>query len=292
MLAAVFFSPKKIVESFMPKSPPSLNRALRDEYQQLFDTCQIKHDKLNFVDDTVKKIAVNQARYESVGNPLNIPWYFIALIHNMECSLDFTRHLHNGDPLSQRTVHVPAGRPEAGNPPFDWTVSATDALKYERINLRTDWSLPAMLYFMEGYNGFGYRNYHPDVKSPYLWSYSDKYVKGKYGADGKWNPELVSKQCGVAVILKRMQEKNLVKFDSTEVPSPDTLTNLNIPLPKSGKANVDQLNIRADAGVNFEKVAVPLSIGKEVEILEEKNEWYKVRTSIEGWVSKKFISSQ
>ena len=31
-----------------------------------------------------------------------------------------------------------------------------------------------------GFNGWGYRLYHPNVKTPYLWSYTDKYSKGKY----------------------------------------------------------------------------------------------------------------
>ena len=31
-------------------------------------------------------------------------------------------------------------------------------------------------------------------------------------------------------------------------------------------------------------------LAEQVEILEEKNGWYKVRTKIEGWVSKKYIT--
>jgi len=34
----------------------------------------------------------------------------------MECGLDFTRHLHNGDPLIARTVRAPAGRLVDGRP--------------------------------------------------------------------------------------------------------------------------------------------------------------------------------
>jgi len=57
-----------------------------------------------------------------------------------------------------------------------------------------------------------------------------------------------------------------------------------------GRVNTDLLNIRAGAGVNFEKVAQPLTKGADVEILEERNGWYKVRTKIDGWVSKKYIT--
>jgi len=36
-------------------------------------------------------------------------------------------------------------------------------------------------------------------------------------------------------------------------------------------------------------VANPLTKGKKVTILEEHNGWYKVKTEIEGWVSKGYI---
>jgi lysozyme family protein len=39
-----------------------------------------------------------------------VPWYVIAVIHNMECGLDFTEHLHNGDPLACRTINDPPKR--------------------------------------------------------------------------------------------------------------------------------------------------------------------------------------
>jgi len=42
------------------------------------------------------------------------------------------------------------------------------------------------------------------VKSPYLWSFSNHYLKGKYVADGKWDPNAVSQQAGAMVILRRL----------------------------------------------------------------------------------------
>ena len=41
-----------------------------------------------------------------------------------------------------------------------------------------------MLFRLEAYNGSGYRDKHPDVKTPYLWSFSNHYTRGKYVADG------------------------------------------------------------------------------------------------------------
>ena len=52
-----------------------------------------------------------KARYAAVGKPFGIPWHVVGIIHMLEAAANFTTHLHNGDPLTARTVHVPAGRP-------------------------------------------------------------------------------------------------------------------------------------------------------------------------------------
>jgi len=60
--------------------------------------------------------------------------------------------------------------------------------------------MPRMLYLLEKYNGFGYRMRR--VPTPYLWSFSNLYEKGKFLQDGRFDPEAVSKQCGAALMLK------------------------------------------------------------------------------------------
>lgn len=62
-------------------------------------------------------------------------------------------------------------------------------------------------------------------------------------------------------------------------------------LPESGKVVASKLNIREGAGSEYDKVAKPLMKGKEVKILSEHNGWYKVETTITGWVSKGFIDT-
>ena len=179
-----------------------LTDALRDEYQRLFNTCEVRPEKLGEVRSLAAKIIQNRKRYEAVGQPLSIPWQFIGIIHNMESSQRFDQHLHNGDPLTARTVHVPAGRPVSGQPPFTWEESATDAMTLEGLDNVIEWNLPTMLYQMEKYNGFGYRTRHPEVLSPYLWSGSNHYTKGKFVQDGVFDPDAVSMQDGGAVILQ------------------------------------------------------------------------------------------
>jgi lysozyme family protein len=191
---------------------------LSDDYQRLFDTCQIRPERLQEVESLIKNITQNRNRYKAVGDLLGIPWYFIGVIHCLEASLNFNKHLHNGDPLTARTVQIPKGRPKDGEPPFTWEQSATDALQIKKLNQVADWSLPATLYRLEAYNGFGYRAFHPEVLSPYLWSYSNHYTKGKYVADGTFSLTSVSKQCGASVLLRRMAEIGTLQFKPDGMP--------------------------------------------------------------------------
>jgi len=179
-----------------------LTDELKKEYRKLFDSCVINSSKIDLVNGIKGRMLSNKDRYEAVAEGLKIPWQFVGIIHNMEASMSFNCHLHNGDPLSGRTVHVPAGRPLGGRPPFTWEDSATDALKLRGIDQCKDWTIEGMLYQIEGYNGWGYRLHHPEVLSPYLWSFSNHYTMGKYIADGTWSETAISNQCGAAVLLK------------------------------------------------------------------------------------------
>ena len=182
------------------------------DYRNLFSTAEIKPGKIVELDAIINKMLQNQGKYQTVADRLGnkIPWWVIAVIHSMECSLNFTRHLHNGDPLTHRTVHVPADRPLKGNPPFTWEQSAEDALRLKHFELVTDWSLENILYLLEKYNGMGYRNPKVNINTPYLWSYTNHYSKGKYVSDGHYDPKAVSGQPGAASILKRMQQRKII----------------------------------------------------------------------------------
>jgi len=191
---------------------PKFTAALAKEYSDLFNRCKIAPDKMAEVKEVVQRILQYQNRYASIAAQSTVPWYVIAVIHNMECGLDFTKHLHNGDSLKRRTVNVPAGRPKIGQPPFTFEVSALDALEYDKLTEWDDWSIGGICYKLEGFNGWGYRA--RDINSPYLWSYSNLYTSGKYVADNKWSGTAVSSQCGAAVILRRMSDHGAIDLVS------------------------------------------------------------------------------
>lgn len=196
---------------------PTLTAALRSEYESLFNNCVISSKRASEVGRLVDKLLANRARYAAVSKTSGVPWHFIAATHNMESSQNFAKHLHNGDPLSARTVQEPAGRPASGSPPFTWEESAADALAIKKLGAATDWSLAGTLYRLELYNGWGYRTYHPETLTPYLWGWSNHYVSGKYVKDGVWSPTAVTDQCGAAVLLRRFAELGEIAFAATAV---------------------------------------------------------------------------
>jgi|GEM_PF-3571704 len=196
---------------------------IADEYVAMFESAKIRPEKLSEVRWHANKIVAGREVYEKIEAKTNVPWYFTGLIHGMECSFSFSRHLHNGDSLKARTWQVPAGRPKEGNPPFTFEESACDALAYDKLAGQSDWSLARMLHRLEIYNGFGYRR-KLGTASPYLWSYSNHFTKGKYVNDGIYDPDAVSKQCGAAVMLKDLVERGIVTIGAATAPQP-------VPLP-------------------------------------------------------------
>jgi lysozyme family protein len=177
-----------------------LSRLLREEYRQRFNSAKVTPARQEIVAQSVRRILSNRARYERITKSMTMPWYFLAIIHGLEADFRFDSHLHNGDPLTGRTVRVPAGRPSQGAPPFSWEESAIDAITVNRYDKWNDWSIAGMLVIWERYNGLGYRQY--GVNSPYVWACTDLYAKGRYIADGRYDANAEPRQCGAAAILK------------------------------------------------------------------------------------------
>ena len=62
-------------------------------------------------------------------------------------------------------------------------------------------------------------------------------------------------------------------------------------LPELGRVSANVLNIRESPTNDGKKVAMPLTKGTKVKIIDEANGWYKVSTEIEGWVFAKYIDN-
>lgn len=181
---------------------------LKDDYESLWSRMELKPSMSKGVDYGAAKVLSGRARYEAVSEKTGVPWFMIGLMHLMESGCDFSKHLHNGDPLTARTINVPKGRPKTKGP-WTWEESAVDAIVYDKLDKVSDWSLPRVAYCMESFNGWGYRKYHPEVANPYLWSGCTHYARGKYvedppGSKTRWVADLESKQVGSMPVLKKL----------------------------------------------------------------------------------------
>jgi lysozyme family protein len=155
----------------------------------------------NFTPVARRLVAPNaNARYQAVSAKTGVPWAVIAVIHQRECSQDWSGSLAQGDPWNRVSVHVPAGR----GPFRSWEEAAVDALvncaPYAARN--KDWSIGRTLSKLEQYNGLGYAA--RGRPSPYIWSGTDQYQSGKYVRDGVYDPNVVDSQPGCAGLLKAM----------------------------------------------------------------------------------------
>ncbi|MGO6676436.1 hypothetical protein [Rhizobium leguminosarum] len=208
-----------------PENPPvgkvpAVAKAWAEAYQNLWDTMDVRDSFKSQALAIAKKIVNGQAKYAAAVQGTKIPWWFIGVVHSMECGLKFSTHLHNGDPLTARTVKYPPNRPAIINGlPIDWVYSAKDAIDYEKLKLVTDWSLSSVLYHWHRYNGIDNQYKKRQIPTPYLWSGSQHYVKGKYTSDHNFDPNAVSKQVGAAVILWALFEIKAVSLGEGQVPT-------------------------------------------------------------------------
>jgi lysozyme family protein len=200
-LMAIYAQSEALAEGAEEAVAPDFSK-LKPDYERLFASATIPAARKAVVAWHVSMLRKGKSRYQAVEAITRAPWWFVGIVHAMEASFSFTGHLHNGDPLGTQTVQVPKGRPKPWNPPSDWVSSAVDAITVEGHANQADWSLARTLFRFEAYNGFGYHG--RGINSPYLWSFSNHYSKGKFVKDGKFDPNAVSKQCGAAVMLRAL----------------------------------------------------------------------------------------
>lgn len=177
------------------------------DFIEMWNKCELdkEPDKIKSIEQTVNKIILNKHIYLQVQVATNVPWYFVGALHFMEASLNMRSCLHNGQPWNQKTTIVPIGR----GPWNSWSEAAIDAMKYDKLNLVSNWNYPKIMQLAEKYNGTGYRK--RGITSPYVWSFTNmSHELGKYVSDGKFDPLAKHSRPGVASIIKFMVIKNLI----------------------------------------------------------------------------------
>jgi lysozyme family protein len=170
-------------------------------YEKLWDECLIMPPKFAMVARETDRLLQAKQRYQKVEEITNVPWQMVGALHGLESDFSFGCYLANGDSLQIKTKHVPAGR----GPFVNWEEGAVDALKFEGLAGRQDWSIEQMLFMAEKWNGLGYLRYHSAHLSPYLWSCTVWETPGRYCDDGKFDPKGISLQVGFAAFLKQLE---------------------------------------------------------------------------------------
>src|ERR1700733_9459741 len=162
------------------------------EMTQTWGRMHINPVHLPAIDAAAKRIFANKARFLRVTNLTHVPWDVIAVIKEREAGVDpnFKGFLGNGQMIigtGQKSTLVPADR----GPFSTWEGGAYDALVNCPPFARRwkDWSIGGKLTLLMEYNGEGY--WEMGVSDPYIWAFTDQYVKGKYGRDGHYDPNLV-----------------------------------------------------------------------------------------------------
>lgn len=180
-----------------------------DKYNDQWGMMVIRDNmRLQILEDA-KLILKYRKQFELATYGTKIPWQFAGIIYYRECTCDFKGHPHNGDSLRRRTVNVPAGRPiknPASASGYTFVESFADLIQLKGWDKVPVWSIQALLYYFESNNGFGYRRLKVPIMSPYLWSGTEYYTKGKFASDGKYDGRLKDKQIGCAPLFRYLTD--------------------------------------------------------------------------------------
>lgn len=178
-------------------------------YAKWWDAMVIKPERVREFTLEAEYSVSHKATYLEIqeATPNKVPWLMLAVIHWRESIQDraghprFDTYLGNGQLLSRRTTIVPKGRgPFTG--PHAFLNGALDALKLDGILDVSDWRLEKMLFWITGFNGWGY-GMHP---SPYVWGGTNIQVRGKYVADHVYDDTVWDPQPGAAPLLKTISK--------------------------------------------------------------------------------------
>lgn len=178
---------------------PTFNE-LKAEYGRLWRTMSPTPTRAASVTNAARKLLAGVARYKAVAANTGVPAIFLMASHWRESNGKWDTYLGNGQKLSKVTTIVPTGR----GPFPTWEAGANDALRLHNLDAVRGWTIERVAFELERWNGWGYHN--RNLPSPYLWAGTQHSRKGKYVADGKFDPEAVDQQLGCMPLIRRLIE--------------------------------------------------------------------------------------
>lgn len=167
---------------------------LEEVYSEMLDLYEICDDWKGRVVQEADALIKNSNRYLVVQQATGVDWELIASLHNLESGGDFAKTIRDGGAIRAATWEADTinALKEQG---------VTDAFKNNPVDSQKE---EFACWIAEKWNGFAYRKYNYGP-TPYLWSGTNFYVKGKYVADGKYDPNAVSKQVGFVPLYMELR---------------------------------------------------------------------------------------
>ncbi|HEY9636966.1 MAG TPA: hypothetical protein V6D14_26430 [Coleofasciculaceae cyanobacterium] len=229
---------------------------LKPRYEELFASCQIRSSWLDRIARVAQYLGNQRAQYNPIEAQTTVPWWFIGILHYREANFQ-EGHLHNGDPLTGRTIHFPQGRPLA--PPangfaYTFVESAVDALCMMKYHRAKDRSVAAWLWRFEMWEGFRYAS--KGINSEYLWNGTNHFGsglnQGKFVSDDQFDPTAKSDQVGTAAIVWYLLYKGMLGAEGQELLATPTQTGSN------GNTSV-LASVAADSSFNYTSGSVTAS---------------------------------
>lgn len=199
---------------------------LKGIYDELYRVMKVHSDREKELNDICDQLIKNRRRYEAIEEETDVPWWWIAAIHNMESGGRFDCHFLNGDSLKKRTVREPKGLPiedpiHGWSQGYTWEESCICGIEEKGYDDVRDNSLNAWLWRGHRYNGmgnvgyFGRKGMRSYLYTPYLWSGTHIYQKGKFTSDGEYDSESISEQIGIAPIIRELIKRDQEIEDPT-----------------------------------------------------------------------------
>lgn len=175
-------------------------------YEDLWGSMEILPGWRGMVRAAAARIDSNrEGLYAPAERATGVPWIVPGMLHELESGCRAECQILNGQRWDRKTTIVPKGL----GPWESWLSSAVAGLARFRFGKYKAWTPGLVGLRLEPFNGMGYADHGKN--SPYLWSGSNHGVgTGKYVGDGVYDPDAVSRQVGVMVLLRALVERGSV----------------------------------------------------------------------------------
>lgn len=180
----IFGGDKKVDEFQLPLP----NMITKTDLEAMYHHANVLSPMAHEAQVMAYRVRDNRRDYEVVAKHTGIPWQDIGVMHMRECGCDMDKSLADGSPLHSMSFIQEA------------TETMLDRLQY----VAAPHTLGDRLYLIESHNGFSYRGH--GIFSPYLWSGTQFYTKGKFPRDHYFDPNVVDAQIGCVAVLKVLED--------------------------------------------------------------------------------------